>query len=63
MLNRNLAKRVDALEARQKAAARDEVVQAISELIDELSAIAAGGDGTPMRSELLDLLGGDHVAP
>ncbi|MGQ4879822.1 hypothetical protein ACOJCM_14750 [Billgrantia sp. LNSP4103-1] len=54
---RDLEKRLERLESRQ----HDSIVQAISDLIDELSDKAAGGDGTQTRSELLDLLEDHHA--
>lgn len=56
-MRRDLETRLAALEATDK----NTVVQQISDLIDELSDKAAGGDGRTQRSDLEQIFGGDDA--
>lgn len=56
-MRRDLETRLAALEATDK----NTVVQQISDLIDELSDKAAGGDGRTQRSDLEQIFGGNDA--
>ncbi|TDO13786.1 hypothetical protein [Halomonas ventosae] len=54
-MRRETQRRLDALEPR----AHDQTVKAISDLIDELSDLAAGGDGRQQGSDLMAIFEAD----